>query len=116
MEIERLFDAAEDAIGEAWDPLREGLDAIPSVDHFPDEVAVHGTVIVHEDRDEFYGGEESQHYYGRVLVNPTWYDLLLELDRAMKVTRDYTHRFLEGYRLTGTMDEGTPVIQLLTGS
>lgn len=116
MEIERLFDAAEDAIGEAWDPLRDGLDAIPSVDFFPDDVAVLGTVVVHDDRDEFYGGPESRDYVGRTLTNPTWYDLLIEANHMMRVTGDYTHRFLEGRRLTGETRDGVAVLNLLMGS
>jgi hypothetical protein len=59
------------------------------------DVAFRDRVRVVGPRDEFWGGELSKEYRSRIMVNPTWGQLLRCLTSQMKKTRDFHHCFLE---------------------
>lgn len=67
-----------------------------------DEVAFEGEFLVCAEYDEFWDGTMMSKDKGRPyvnkepLVNPTWLDLAVEADKAMKVTNDTHHAFFEG--------------------
>ena len=61
-------------------------------EHKAHDRAVEGKcVLIH--RDYYEGGKP---YVSRVLNNPTWGTVLKHFDRAIPVTGDYHHCFLEG--------------------
>lgn len=62
-------------------------------------VAFHDRVRVVGYPDDFFGGDESKGYRSRLLVNPTWGQLLRCLESQIGRTRDYHHCFLEGARI-----------------
>jgi hypothetical protein len=59
-------------------------------------IAFHDRIRVVSGRDGFFGGSESRPYKSRILVNPTWRDLLRVAKSQQKKTKDYHHSFLEG--------------------
>jgi hypothetical protein len=76
-----------------------------------------GKVRVFMEGDEFWGGSQSRNYYGKVLENPTWRQIAAEAGKAMKVTRDYHHSFLECLEVTDEVDEdGVRTVKLWMGS
>lgn len=95
-----------------------GIDhACPSVDHGPEEVAVHGDCFLHLPYDEFWtAGPEGKAYTSRQLTNPTWGQVLVEFEKAIKTTGDYHHSFLEGLEFPEEPEGEVPTIEFLTGS
>lgn len=80
-----------------------------------DEVAVKGRVYIIADRNEFYGGIESKDYRSWELINPTWLDVCVCAEAAIRATNDHHHVFLEGLDLVGE-EEGIKVYKLCMGS
>lgn len=64
-------------------------------------VAFKGLCQVREAADPFFGGEESQSYRSRVLLDPTWRQLFAIAKKQQQATRDMHHDFFEGYFDTG---------------
>lgn len=67
-------------------------------------VAFTGLCQVRAERDVFFGGEESQPYRSRVLLNPTWRQLFNVAKKQQQATKDWHHDFLEGFCDTGKDD------------
>ncbi len=67
-----------------------------------DEVAFEGTFLVCAEYDAFWERSPESEHIGRPyvnkepLVNPTWLDLAVEADKAIKTTHDTHHIFFEG--------------------
>ncbi len=59
------------------------------------EVAIEGRCMLMAKRDEFWGGKESEDYSSPVLENPTWLEVSVLANAAIKTTNDFHHRFLE---------------------
>lgn len=89
-----------------YDPKTDNWYMKQAVQPFPP-----GTYRVRMKRDTFFGGEDSKDYVSRPLTNPTWKTLLMQLRRAMAVTGDMHHCFLDG---AGVVDG--EYIELWTGS
>lgn len=60
-------------------------------------VAFTGLCQVRAERDVFFGGEESQPYRSRVLLNPTWRQLFNVAKKQQQATKDWHHDFFEGF-------------------
>lgn len=101
-----------------WDDWLEGKNvnyARPSVDQEPDEIAVQGKCILTLPYDDFWTkGPEGAAYTSRVLSFPTWGEVLLCFEEAIKTTGDYHHLFLEGLRTKILGDVAT--MEFSTGS
>lgn len=78
-------------------------------------VAFTGRCRVVAEADDFFGGEESRKYIGRIIENPTWRQLFGEAKRSQAKTRDYHHDFLEG-AVVAKVENGVKVLHLLLGS
>lgn len=79
-------------------------------------VAFEGRCRVVVSADDFFGGDGSRKYVGRVLENPTWRQLFGEAKRSQKKTLDYHHDFFEGFYVTGNDAKGVTIITLSLGS
>lgn len=83
-------------------------------------VAFHDRVKVESCGDEFFGGPDSKSYRSRLMVNPTWGQLLRCLTAQMRKTKDYHHCFLEGARIVrrevGKNGVSYGIVSLITGS
>jgi len=83
-------------------------------------VAFHDRVRVVGPRDPMWGGDESREYRSRIMVNPTWRQLLRCLSSQMKKTKDFHHQFLEGAHIVRReVDKdgvSYAVVRLITGS
>lgn len=101
-----------------WDDWLEGKGieyACPSVDQEPDEIAVQGKCVLTLPYDDFWTQEaERAAYTSRVLSFPTWGEVLLCFEEAIKTTGDYHHSFLEGLRTKTLGDVAT--MEFSTGS
>lgn len=60
-------------------------------------VAHEGKARVHVEANDYFGGEDSQSYLSRVLVNPTWGTLFKHAKKSQDVTKDYHHNFFETF-------------------
>ena len=84
------------------------------------DVAFRDRVRVVGPRDEFFGGELSEEYRSRIMVNPTWGQLLRCLTSQMEKTGDVHHCFLEGASIVRReVDKdgvSYAVVELITGS
>ena len=84
------------------------------------EVAFHDRVRVVGPRDPMWGGDESLTYRSKIMVNPTWRQLLRCLNSQMKKTRDFHHCFLEGAHIVRRERDkhgvSYAVVRLETGS
>ncbi len=89
-----------------------------------DEVAFEGTFIIAAEYDEFWdrtaeGKEKGKLYINKEpMTNPTWLDLAVEADKAVKTTHDDHHIFFEGAHKAQNKDKPLPfkVLQLSFGS
>ena len=59
--------------------------------------AYRGKCRVQVEADDYFGGQDSQPYLSRVLINPTWGTLFRCAKRAQKFTKDYHHDFFENF-------------------
>jgi hypothetical protein len=87
------WEARRQAIDNAWDAWRcanpgKVFEAQESVDYLPDETAIKGSAWV------FSTGEFGV-YYDKV-KDPTWADLLIHFDKAIRSTGDEGRCFFEG--------------------
>lgn len=74
-----------------------------------DTVAISGWAMLRSDSlDECYKSPPVE--------NPTWLDLCVLANRAILVTGDLHHIFLEGVRRQGAMENGLPVYEFQFGS
>jgi hypothetical protein len=82
------------------------------------EVAYTGKCIVVSDVCKFFGGDSSQPYASKILINPTWADLFACAKAQQKKTRDMHHVFFEGYITTGRVgsNQSIAALELLLGS
>lgn len=94
----------------------EECNVIASIDHAPREIAVEGKCVLYCPGDPFWGGDEARDYYSPILNNPTWGTVMRYFNRAVPVTRDRHHVFLEGVYEAGRSHRGVPVIEFATGS
>ncbi len=125
-------DVLDQAVFLAWEQAESCDYAIPSVDHYPREIAVVGRCILHckVDFRTWSGVIEHQHresYWSPVLENPTWLTVLREFDKAIMSVGDYHHVFLEGVVPTDMQHDpfsydddsnlvGIPIYEFCTGS
>jgi predicted RNA-binding Zn-ribbon protein involved in translation (DUF1610 family) len=107
------------AVWESWRAKREQTGrrrikyAIESVDQGPDDVAVEGTMVLASYNDEWGGGDQ---WHSKPITNPTWGQVLVALDKAIRVTGDRHHVFMEGLENTGRKHRGVTVWEIHTGS
>lgn len=85
------------------------------VDSDRDKVVVQGKAKVVAERDEFWGGPESQRFESEVLTNPTHDDIFKIAQQAMAATRDFHHVYYEGCGVKNVV-EGITVLELYLGS
>ena len=88
---------------------------IYSAEHPLDAVAIPGPVRVEAEADEFFGGPDSLPYRSRVMMNPTWRQLMRCAAAQAKKTLDEQHVFLEDFDIV-RMDGTVTVIRLFLGS
>ena len=85
-----------------------------SVDKPMNEVAIEGKAILVSDYDNFWG--EGGNYRSDVVENPTWLDLALLADTAIRTTGDTHHQFFENIREVGEDTDGVSVYRFIMGS
>lgn len=92
--------------------------AYPSVDHDPTEIAVHGQCVLYLPYDEFWasGPNNERAYTSKVLTDPTWGEVLICFEEAIKCTGDYHHTFLEGLIVPEEPEGEVAHIEFSTGS
>jgi hypothetical protein len=79
------------------------------------DVAIEGKAIISMSVDPFWCPDNAKPY--RVEVeNPTWIDLAIHADYAIKSVKDYHHVFFEGIHNIGTSAEGLPMYEFAMGS
>ena len=105
----------------AWDKPHKALEEILgkrtvfySVDKPMDEVAVEGKAVFIMRNDEFWG--EGIDYRSEIKTNPTWLDVAVLADAAIRCTGDYHHSFLEGIYPVGESILGAPMYEFTMGS
>jgi len=105
----------------AWDKPHEELEkrlakrtVFYSVDAPMDEIAVEGKVVFIMPHDEFWG--EGLDYRSEIKTNPTWLDVAVLADAAIRCTGDYHHSFFEGIRPVGESILGAPMYEFVMGS
>jgi len=55
-----------------------------------------GMFVFNLEYDEFWDEiGDGKAYYGDILINPTYFDVLVEINKAINTTKDFHHRFLE---------------------
>ena len=64
-----------------------------------DAIAVEGLVVFIGEGDDFFGNSVS--YRSKILMNPTWTEVLIAANEMINVTHDFHHVFLENIRDTG---------------
>ena len=79
----------------------------------PDEIAIYGKCVVFQGQDDMWNTSD---YVGDVLENPSYGDILLEADNAIKITEDNHHIFLEGFDIVSYTDCEIAIIELCMGS
>jgi hypothetical protein len=106
----------------AWDKPHKALEEILdhrivfySVDAPMDEVAVEGKAVFIMNYDEFWGGE-GMDYRSEIKTNPTWLDVAVLADAAIRCTGDTHHCFLEGLQPVGESILGAPIYEFIMGS
>lgn len=67
-------------------------------------VAFQGLCQIRAEANPFFGGEDSRPFRSRVLLNPTWRQLMAVAKKQQEVTGDEHHDFFEGYYDTGKDD------------
>jgi hypothetical protein len=88
---------------------------IYSAEHPLDAVAIPGPVRVEAEADEFFGGPDSLPYRSRVMMNPTWRQLMRCAAAQARKTLDEHHVFLEDFDIV-RVDDNVTVIRLILGS
>ena len=78
-----------------------------------DEIAVEGRVCFHARSDAFFG--KGVDYTSPVVESPTWLDVAVFANQAMKTTGDFAHWFFEGLGPARKKD-GVQQVQLNFGS
>lgn len=71
-----------------------------------------------EDSDIEYDEETDEYYIlfiSKIMYNPSYVDILLEVDKYIKITGDYDHHFLEDVYIEGVCDE-IGVLKVFLGS
>jgi hypothetical protein len=96
-EANKLWAEAYSRMSANWDEWEDGLDcaldyARPPIMEQLHDVAIKGPCVVVSLADRGSGID----YIGPEFVNPTWATLTLVLEKAIRVTRDIHHCFLEG--------------------
>lgn len=89
-----------------------------------DEVAIQGKCQIEQRADDFWDGSgEGEDFISPMLTNPTWLEVSVLFDLAIRTTGDYHHQFLEGVhkvRELAVADELNPtginLYQFSTGS
>lgn len=81
-----------------------------------DKVAVKGKAVFVREGDEFWGGKKALDYKSAVVENPTWLQLAVIADEAIRITRDEHHVFFEGIENTKKKMDGIKVYELIMGS
>ena len=61
-----------------------------------DNFDVKGKLIFINHLSEFFGSPYGSVYKSRIIINPTYLDIMILANRAIKQTGDYHHTFLEG--------------------
>lgn len=95
--------------GESGVPVKDGRGRVMYRNASRSSIAVEGKVILVALKDTFFGGEGSAEYRSRVLTNPTWATVFAEFKRAIAVTKDQHHMFLEGVHPYTRIVHGKPV-------
>lgn len=112
----------------AWDKPHKELDkylesrnVFYSVDSDMNDTAIIGTAVLVMPHDEFWG--EGEDYVSEPVTNPTWLELAILADAAIKRTGDYHHSFFEGVCIAGRYREeagrkvnGVPAWEFIMGS
>lgn len=83
-----------------------------------ESAVIQGPCIFSTERDEFWGGCETEDYQSEVLTDPTWLDILKAADDMICVTKDTHHCFLEAVHRDSQSQEinGVPVYRFSMGS
>ena len=81
-----------------------------------DEVAAEGKCIFSRERSDFWGGENSEDYVSKTVVNPTWKDVCIMANKAIKKNNDYHHVFLEDIDFIETDSDGINIYEFQMGS
>lgn len=106
------WDAENGRRAKVWDEWTEGKGighAFPSVEHDPEEIAVQGKCMLTLPGDDVS-------YTSPVLSSPTWGEVLLCFEEAIKITGDYHHSFLEGLSRPEEPEGEVAVVEFSTGS
>jgi hypothetical protein len=87
-----------------------------SVDADMNDIAFEGKGVLEEKFDGFWS-EDGKDYRSVVVENPTWLDLAVLADEAIRATGDYHHSFFEGIRFYNekTVD-GVNIYRFVMGS
>lgn len=80
-----------------------------------DKIAVEGKVKFVNERDEFWGGQESKDWESEILINPTWLDVCVLANEMIQTTKDFHHVFLEGINVL-KREEDLNIAELMMGS
>ncbi len=55
-----------------------------------------GMFRLHLEYDDFWDQTgNGKEYYGDILINPTYFDVLVEINKGINTTKDFSHRYLE---------------------
>lgn len=78
-------------------------------------IAYEGKCRLKAEANDYFGGEDSQTYLSRVLVNPTYATLFKHAKKSQEYTKDYHHDFFEGFWVS-LMENDVAIIRLEFGS
>lgn len=117
-ESEERYEAVKSA-WDKWEAEHKIRFAIPSVDHFPEEIAVEGSIAIQFTLwDEETDQDDAEHYF--YMDDPTWGDVLRFFDKSIGLTGDEHHCFLEGLYKVRDCEIGEnktlPIYNFSTGS
>ena len=105
----------------AWDKPHAELEKILdrrhvfySVDADMNDIAIMGKAVIEMPYDGFWG--EGEDYRSEVVENPTWLDLAVLADAAIRTTGDYHHSFFEGIRYRKDEKYDVEVYHFIMGS
>ena len=79
------------------------------------DVPIAGRCVLYRPANDYFGGPRSKDYVSDVLANPTWLEVAVCANAAIRRTRDRHHVFLEGLEYCGD-EGGVPVYEIVMGS